>query len=207
VGEIQEQILSSPLTYTINGQIESFVSKRWRSYQNARLGKLHPSPGSFRIILPRRFRELRAISIASWYLPDWLKFEILLSLQERGIFSLDFQTKGLERSLELGLLQESQETMLLFLEKGWITKRVLFGTTLQEDLESAFLNLRIVPLRDKIPKRKVRRKGYQDKGTWRPPDRWIERFDLSFNQYWTLREKSKLFYELFLSILRYKLRQ
>lgn len=206
MGEIQEQSLS-PLTYIVDGEIESIVSKRWRSYQNARLGKLHPSPGSFRVILPKKFRELRALLIASWYLPDWLKFEILLSFQERGIFSLDVSTKGLSRSLELGLLQDSKESMLLFLEKGWITKRVLFGTILQEDLSNAFSSLRIQLQKDKIPKRKVRRKGYQDKGTWRPPDRWIERFDSTFNEYWTKREKVKLFYELFLSILRYKLRQ
>jgi hypothetical protein len=139
--------------------------------------------------------------IACWYFPDWLKFEILVTYNDR-IFSLDWKNKGLERSLELGLLSSSEEIMLHWCNKE-IHPRVLFGTILQEDLRNALQEIEIIVENSKTPRRKIRRKGYQDKGTWRPPHLWLESFDFSFNEIWNLRERQKLIYQLLLLIYRY----
>lgn len=197
-----EKALSENLIQLRN-QISKNSNRMLESYQNARPGKLHPSNSILEIRLPKRFRELRALFIACWYFPDWLKFNILLGLNGK-IFSLDWKNKGLERSLELDLLSTSEKMMLLFVQKE-INPRVLFGTILQEDLKNALQNLEIVKENSKNPRRKIRRKGYQDKGTWRPPHRWIETSDWTFKELWYQRERQILVYQALLHIYRYTL--
>jgi hypothetical protein len=173
------------------------------SYQNARPDKLHPSYSLQGIRLPRRFRSLRALLISSWFFPDWLKYEILLSFG-KTIFSLDWNNKGLERSLELALYSSTEREMLSFVRKN-INTRVLFGTILKEDLKNALNEMELIPEKTSSPKRKVRRKGYQDKGTWRPPHRWMETSDWTFNEIWTKREKQKLIFQFLFNAYRYTL--
>lgn len=174
--------------YSVCKQIRITVEQQWTSCQNSCLDKLHPSDfdENLRIVLPRKFRELRALSIAVWYLPETLKWNILMRLQE--VYpNLDFENKGLDHSVTLKLLSSSQRNMenyVLFI----INPRELFGTILREDLQSALRNLRI--FRTKPPRilRKIRRKGYQDKGTWRPIHCWLEKFDISYTELQNERE-------------------
>lgn len=200
---------SSPFSLSIlEREIRRLVTSEERSYQNARPDKLHPPSSGFRVGLPSKFRERRALVIASWFLPDWLKFEIQLQFLTEGIYSLDWNNKGLEQSLELALYANSLEDMLLSLQKEvWITKRVLFGTVLKEDLKNALSSLRIILPKTAPPKRKVRRKGYQDKGTWRPPHRWLPSSGYLDKLEWYRREKCKLIFDLIFQTYQYKLRQ
>lgn len=85
-------------------EVRSVCQRRWKSYQNARPGKLHPlTRDTDNFIFPRKFRELRALAIACWYLPDWLKWEIILYLNDL-VYSIDFEHNGLVQSTELRVL-------------------------------------------------------------------------------------------------------
>lgn len=177
----------------LSSEVSRIVSKRWESYQNACPRKLHPpEKGEYRIILPRDRRSLRALGIACWYLPDWLKWEIILQISEKP-YSLDFPNRGLEISLELRCLVESKFKMLSYLST-LINPRRLFGTILQEDLSKALKNIRILRSQNGPVLKPIRRKGYKDKGTWRPPHRWKERYDFSLTEKQNLKEfKLRLF--------------
>jgi hypothetical protein len=184
-------------------EIGKTVHRRWESYQNACPNKLHPlSNSTEQLVFPKRYRELVALAIASWFLPEWLSWEIRIFLRE-SIFSLDFNNKGLIQSGSLRLLVIDQREMIEFLEENY-NPRQLFGTVLQEDLRNALFHLY---LKDQ-PKqrRKIRRKGYSDKGTWRPPHRWIEHSDFSFEKEQTNLEKKRLLVDFYTLTYRYKLR-
>jgi hypothetical protein len=183
------------------------VLQRWDLYQNARPCKLHPPKANFRIKFPRNFRQLRALAIASWYLPDWLKYEVILHLSTDFIYSLDIKAKGFQLSLELGCLSYSEEVMLSWIEEGRLSTRVLFGTVLQEDLVDALRSLEIFEEQQGPVVRPIRRKGYKDKGTWKSPDRWTEHFDFSFNQEQFDLEKKRFSFTLLLTYTRHMLSQ
>lgn len=157
-------------------------------------------------ILPRRFRELRALAILLWYLPEDLRFEIQLKLKQLFPYSLDFENNGFQQSLELQILSESKEIMLKYLVfQENFTSRELFGTILREDSLSALKNLRIY-WKDPLPaKKKIRRKGYQDQGSRRPDDLWTEKFDYSFTEKQNLKEERYEFLVSQFSILKKKL--
>lgn len=141
-------------------------------------------------ILPKRFRELRALAICHWYLPDFLKFEINLEIRSRSPYSLDFEFGGFEQSLELLILTESQEVMVSYLRyQERFSARELFGTILHDDLLRALAHLDLYVRNVGKSRRKVRRKGYQDHGSRRPDDRWEEKSDWSFTEYQNLKEE------------------
>jgi hypothetical protein len=147
------------------------------------------------------------LAIACWYLPDWIKYEIILHLSTDFIYSLDEKAKGFQLSLELSILSSSEELMLSWIEEGYLNTRILFGTVLQEDLLNALRSLVIIEERQGPVTRVIRRKGYKDKGTWRLPDRWIERFDYTFNNEQQLLEKKRFSFNLLLTYTRHKLSQ
>lgn len=160
------------------------------------------------MILPRRFRELRALAIFAWYCSDeFLKYEILLQLSAESKTPSFFGNKNFENQLLLRLLSQSKEVMLssLLLIADFST-RELFGTILYDDLLRALGSIKFSK-KSTYVRRIIRRKGYRDKGSWRSPDRWIERFDLSFNELQFSREQRKLVFELSFQLLLSKLRQ
>lgn len=168
------------------GEVKRRCEKQWVSCQKIRPDKLHPPSTNWHLVLPRRFRERRALAIFAWYAPEWLSFELLLSLA--GLpEDLDFEHGGLSRSIELRLLCESREIMEAYLE-NLISSRHLFGTILQEDLRNALINLQIVEETRRSPRRSNRRKGYRDKGYRRPPHRWQPSHDISLTELQVLRE-------------------
>jgi hypothetical protein len=90
--------------------------------------------------------------------------------------------------------------------KEFLNPRELFGQILSEDLASALFHLTI-KVNEGPVKRKVRRKGYRDKGTWRPPHLWRESFDYSFNIEQSNIEKKRLLLDLFTQSFIYKLKR
>jgi hypothetical protein len=157
-------------------------------------------------ILPRRFRELRALAIISWYLPEDLRFEILLKLRQLFPYSLDFENNGFQQSLELQILSETKEIMLKYLVfQENFSSRELFGTILREDSLSALRNLRIDWKNPSYPKKKIRRKGYQDQGSRRPDYLWTEKFDYSFTELQNSKEDRYEFLVSQFSILKKRL--
>lgn len=193
----------------MENEISKAVQRQIETRQNACRCKLHPPLGNWHLVFPRNFRERRALLIAAWFLPDWLKFEILVSLEGKKVENLDFKSKGLENSIQLESFSQNQISTLLLLEKEvFFSKRVLFGTILAEDLRSALSFLKIVEEFPRKPKIPVRRKGYNDKGTWSRPDRQ-RRFG---NDFILLKEqenieKKRLLIKLFSKILLLKLQE
>jgi hypothetical protein len=190
----------------LSSEVRRTVIRQWESYQKASPCNLHPSTGNFtssKLILPKSRRHLRALGIACWYLPDKIKWEIILQMSEKP-FSLDFLNKGLEISLELRCLVESEEQMISYLFY-FINPRELFGTILQEDLKEA-LEALVIKEEQKGPvRRPIRRKGYKDKGSWRLPHCWMEKFDLSFTEQQNQKEFKSRIYQLFTIIFLRKL--
>jgi hypothetical protein len=185
-------------------EVRKTVLRRWESYQNASPCKLHPPRGVvYEIVLPRDRRSQRALGIACWFLPDWLKWEIILQLGSRP-YSLDYSSKGLEISLEIRLLVETKNIMVSYLSY-FINPRELFGTILQEDLLRALKLIRVKRTQEGPVIRPIRRKGYKDKGTWRLPHCWKERFDLSFIEAQNLKETKLSLFRVFTILLLRKL--
>ena len=186
-----------------------YVLRTSDSYQTACLGKLHPlNYSEYKVVLPRKFREMRALAIFAWYCTDeFLKYEILLQLSVERKVPTSFENKNFENQLSLSLLSQSKEIMLstLLLMSDFST-RELFGSILYDDLLSGLRNLKIQK-KNSFVRRKIRRKGYRDKGSWRKPDRWIERFDYSFSELQEIQEKRKLVFELSLHLLIFKLKE
>lgn len=148
-----------------------------------------------KIVWPRRFKEIRALLIASWYLPEWLKWEVILHFSVDFSYSYDFASNGFQHQLEIRLLSTSKDVMIKYLlEASSLSARDLFGNVLGKDLEFALRSLNITESPSKV-RRKVRRRGYQDKGTWKTPDRWTERYDFTLNELQLQREKKKLYLE------------
>jgi hypothetical protein len=153
--------------------------------------------------LPSRFRELRALAIIHWYLPIELKFEIQLNLRNLFPYSLDFENDGLQQSLQLEILTENKDIMLKYLKyQEEFQARELFGTILREDSFRALKNLEIYWKTPSQPRRKIRRKGYQDHGSRRPDHLWTEKFDYSFTEYQLLKEEKFEFLVSQISLLK-----
>lgn len=154
-------------------------------------------------ILPNRFRELRALAILQWYLPEPLRFEIQLNLLGIFPYSLDFENKGFQQTLEIQILSESKEFMLKYLMiQNDFQPRELFGTILREDSVEALRNLKIFWMNPSQCRRKIRRKGYQDHGSRRPDHLWSEKFDKSFTEQQNLKEEKLSFLDSQLFLLK-----
>lgn len=126
----------------------------------------------YNIIYPRKFREVLKLVILHWYLPEALLWRINLDLHEKN-----FNNFNRKQRIILFLCLSSKRNCLLFLYKT----RMFSSNSLWGLLgEVARLeNLRIVP-RTKYVCKPKRKRGYDDKGSRRPLDKWIESFDYTF---------------------------
>ena len=211
-GEVEIKDNGNLSLSTLDIQLERRIKSVLRqsdSRQTACLGKLHPlNYSEYKVIFPRKFRELRALGIFAWYCSDeFLKYEIILHLSVETKFPTNFENKNLENQLLLKLFSSSKETMLrTLLEYCDFSTRELFGSVLYDDLLRALGNLKILR-KSSYVRRVVRRKGYRDKGCWRSSDRWLERFDSSFNEKQEQLEKRKLVSYLLFLLISHKLQE
>lgn len=140
----------------------------------------------FTIRYPRTFRETRSLCIILWYLPEGLKFRILLDLKDKS-----FSHFNSKQRMEIQLLLESKEIMQTYLFE---TKRYsgsqIFGNFLGNDLKELMSTLKFVQKNYSV-RRTQRRRGYQDHGSRRPEDRWLETFDNSFTKEQNRLEKDR----------------
>lgn len=173
------------LDIQLNREIERTFQKVLQSRQNPDLDKSHPgSLLNYELKYPSKFRLIRALAIASWFLSnEELRWRLILDL---GVDTKFFWTEE-DKFLQIYLILSSKENCIKFLRNN-INPRELFGTILRDDLQSALLSIRIKKKNLHV-KKKVRRKGYQDHGSRRPGDRWLESFDFSFNEIQNLKEE------------------
>lgn len=192
------------LDIQLKRNVKHLIPKCSRFHQNPSLGYSHPGPNSeLKIELPKKFRELRALAIVMWYLPEELRFLIQVELQINSPYFLDFENKGLENSLEILIFSTSKEIMLNYLIiQQEIDPRELFGTILFDDILRAHENFKFYWKVPSKARRKVRRKGYRDQGSRKPDHKWKESFDVTFTEYQKIKEeKEELFFQQYHSIL------
>jgi hypothetical protein len=160
-----------------NIQLEKVIAKKLAMrHFSEELSRIVPSDGSsyeLGVSFLRDFRSLRALSIILWYLPEELKWEILLVLESMPLNFLNFK-QILEIKIYLAGKIEMQK--FLYLTERY-SARELFGNILGNELEVCLKNLKIFLRTKPRAKRKIRHRGYRDKGSLRLPHCWLPSSD------------------------------
>lgn len=156
----------------------------------------------WKIIYPRSFREIRSLSIALWSFPDFLKWRILLDLNEK-----EFRNFTLKQRLELKLYLTSKEVCYSYFRRTRrISSNEKFGNILQNDLRRALFHLKFLRNKLSSPRKLVRRRGYKDKGSRRFSHQWLPKEDFSLTLKQNKKEKETYLllksYHFLLKILR-----
>lgn len=153
----------------IADEYNSHLTKIFRSSVS-----VNPKTSSDRLVvrdlkLPGKRRERIALAILSWFWPNEFRIEI----QEKilGLKSSDSDY------LILNFLISDFHHLKIYLRYSRISSRKFFGTILGKDnLEQALRHLHWSYEKTHI-RRTQRIRGYRDKGTLRPSDRWLETQD------------------------------
>lgn len=157
--------------------IETFVSRRLASYEHQFLTTavaIDPTfLEDFVIIYPRKFSEMVGFVVTHHYLPEVPRWRIYLDLVE-----MSFSHYNQRQKLILQILLASKHDMLRFLyETDRYSSHELFGI-----IGSATTNLPKLVSKDRKITKPKRKRGYDDKGSRRPDDRWLPSHDWSFNK-------------------------
>lgn len=124
----------------------------------------------------------RGLAVLSYYVPEILGWKIREFLEER--------TKYLnpKDSLRLKLLLSSKESMLVYLyDTQEFSSHEIFGNLIGEGLRSLKL-LKIIKKKHRV-KKPQRKRGYDDKGSLRSPDRWLPDSDFTLTELQNEQEK------------------
>lgn len=138
---------------------------------------------SYYLVLPRKFYSIRNLCILVHFIPnDSIKWRLRLDLEEKiGNFDL-------KKQLELKLLIESKQNCLTFLyETSKYTSNEVFGNILNQSIKD-FESIKFLKKSSRVNKAQ-RRRGYNDKGSLRPREKWIESYDFSFTELQNEKEK------------------
>jgi len=135
------------------------------------------------IVYPRKFKEIQGLIVISYYCPEPLKWRIWLDLNE-----MSFSHLNEKQRIEIQILLSSKENMLkyLFLTNRY-TSHEIFGNILGEGLKTLKF-LRIYRRSTKIVYR-LRKRGYDDKGSLRPKEKWLPDSDYTFTDLQNEKEK------------------
>lgn len=135
------------------------------------------------IVYPRKFKEIQGLIVISYYCPESLKWRIWLDLNE-----MSFSHLNEKQRIEIQILLSSKENMLkyLFLTNRY-TSHEIFGNILGEGLKTLKF-LRIYRRSTKIVYR-LRKRGYDDKGSLRPKEKWLPDSDYTFTNLQNEKEK------------------
>jgi hypothetical protein len=85
-----------------------------------------------------------------------------------------------EEKIELRLILSSKYSCLEFIFNNY-TERSFFGSLVPNVVNTA-TNLNVSIRNPNKPKKTVRRRGYRDHGSCRPPSRWLPSSDWSFTE-------------------------
>lgn len=117
----------------------------------------------FRVVFPKDFRLLRALSISIWFFPQNLQYLYKIQLEEEK-----FSWLNEKQRIELSILLSSKELCLKYL---YLTDRYtgseIFGNFLGNDLRDLNNRLKILFVKQQRARKKVFRRGPKDKGTRR----------------------------------------
>lgn len=168
-----------------NKQVEGFITKNLILPRMLRTAVVdNPtflSTLNFR--LPRNFKETEGLIIVLYYLPETLRWRLWLDLKERSFSNFNEKQK-----LEIKLMLSSKEEALSFL---YLTQRYssheIFGNVIKTGLNT-LRNLQVSRI-STVVKTVQRKRGYDDKGSLRPKEKWLPNFDISFTDCQNEKEK------------------
>jgi hypothetical protein len=87
-----------------------------------------------------------------------------------------------KQRIEIQLLLDSKKTMLIYLyETNRYSSHEIFGNILRNDCKELFQTLKLKNRNRKLRKTQ-RRRGYQDHGSRKPAEKWLETYDISFTE-------------------------
>lgn len=127
----------------------------------------------FDVRYPRKYKETFGLIVYHYYLPETLRWRVFLDLEEQSFSHFTDKQKTIIR-----ILLSGKENMLKYLYRTeTISSNELFGivgTSIQ-------LFVKFIPRSTLIvqPKRK---RGYDDKGSRRPDERWLPSHDWTFDK-------------------------
>jgi len=148
---------------------------------------LHGPSAEARIRYPVTYRETRALCILHWWFPEFAFWQVHLDLQEKS-----FEHFNNKQQLELSLLLESKEICSTYLfESQRFTGSELFGNYLGNDALELSRTLKWQWAVPRQAKTKVRRRGYQDKGSRRPLTKWTPTSDWSLTEEQNVKERTR----------------
>lgn len=167
--------------------VEKFIATK-HSFSKDRRTSVVNSPTLLEqnnVALPSKFVPLRDLCIIVHFVKEEpLRFRLLLDLEEKiGKFDL-------RKQRELKLLLYSKNVMLKYLFK---TKKYssseIFGNLIFNGLK-VLQSLQIRRKSTKVIKAQ-RKRGYDDKGSLRPREKWLECYDYSFTERQNEQEKKQ----------------
>lgn len=135
------------------------------------------------IVYPRKFSEIRSLCSIVFFVPNEnLRYRLILDLEDK-ITKFD-----LKKQLQLKLLLHSREISLKYLfETKTFTSNEIFGNIVNQGCK-ILINLKFIKRSTKVIK-PIRKRGYDDKGSLRPREKWLESFDNDFTQLQNYKEK------------------
>jgi hypothetical protein len=80
----------------------------------------------------------------------------------------------------MNLVLKNRSLALMWLAENYHERR--FYGNVKETIEKLLKSLRPIPIRNRVPKRVPRKRGYQDHGTLRPRECWRETHDYTFTE-------------------------
>lgn len=183
---MRDRIPYSMFCFNVERQIKAILLKDERLLRTAVSASPKCPINSEEVIrIPKDFRRLRALVISQWFFEENLHWKFYLRLWELR----KFPNLNEKQKMEISVLLESKEICLRYL---WVSERYsgreIFGNLLGNDLRDSIKILRTKE-KEPRPKKKIRHRGYRDKGSLRPIHRWLENSDWSLTKIQQQKER------------------
>jgi len=177
--------------------VERFISQRLTVSKDRRTSVINNPTllEKYYLVLPTKYREFRDLCILVHYVPEEvLRFRLLLDLEDKVI---KFDSK---KQKILKILLYSRQICLTYLyETEEYSSHEIFGNILNNGTK-VLNNLQFRRRNTKVVKAQ-RKRGYDDKGSLRPKEKWLPTFDISFTNLQNEKEKKLDLHQKILSYL------
>lgn len=134
-------------------------------------------PSELKFVYPKKLVGIRGLVIVHWFLP-----ENLMYLIHSDLWEMSFSHFNDKQKLEIAILLSSKENCLKYL---YLTERYsmheIFGNLLDTGIKSSN-NLKCYFVTYNKPELPQRKRGYDDKGSLRPRDKWLPTHDYTLTQ-------------------------
>lgn len=165
--------------------VENFLSEKIQSPSSLRTAVID-SPTlleRFYWRYPRSYNEILGLVVLHHYLPETLRWRVFLDLSDMSLSQLNVKQK-----IVISLCLSSKENMLHYLyNTETLSSHEVFGNVFGTGiLVFQHLHIRKRNISVTLPQRK---RGYDDKGSLRPREKWLPNFDFSLKKLQNEKEK------------------